>query len=201
MKPSEFEVPSDPPEGANRYSRKYKSWRERYTALCFLECLGEDFDPIAVRCYPGDATPDVVYRDSRFEVKEVLDAGRKPHEETKRHLELEASLGRRILREAAPARAVYPEGIGQLLLERLSLLKYRPSERSTLDMLFYCNRWQEQLHPGMLTHSDLFAQFQFRSVSAVVEERVSLVFYTGTHAPTFLQQKVGRYCERSRPPA
>lgn len=191
--------PPDLPVGANPYERKYKSWREWYSVLRFLQCLGEKFDPIYVRCVVGDPPPDVSYLDARFEVKEILDEDRRPREEAKQYLERAKMTGKPILSgELMESKVVEPIVIGNVVLDRLDSLSrknYRTTERSVMDLLFYYNRMQDFLVQGELWDPGSFSAYGFRSVSAIVAERVSLVFYAAPDSPEFLRRNVGLYCE------
>ncbi len=69
-------------EAVRFFSSASKSERELWVAKEFLENLGAEFsdDELIV---PENDPPDVVFRDVLFEVKEILDQGRRRHAEFK----------------------------------------------------------------------------------------------------------------------
>ncbi len=76
-------------EAVSFFSNKEQSQSNRDRCVCaaFLRCLGVDFSTeelvlIPQKCSPGD----VIFRDARFEVSEVLDKGRRRHDEVKERL-------------------------------------------------------------------------------------------------------------------
>lgn len=59
--------------------------RNRWTCAELLANLGEPFDEHEILDPPSDP-PDIVFRDAQFEVKEILDQGRRRHDEYKAKL-------------------------------------------------------------------------------------------------------------------
>lgn len=63
-------------------------------------------------------------------------------------------------------------------------------------MLFYVNKLAHWFDDGPMPDPAQFAEYGWRSVSALVESGVSLVFYASTGAPKFLQDNCGRVRKR-----
>src|ERR1044071_8160675 len=63
-----------------------KPERERLIAKAFLRALSVSFEPEEIKSV-NDEFPDVEFRFHHFEIKEMLDPGRKRHDEYKRDLE------------------------------------------------------------------------------------------------------------------
>src|SRR5258706_15544341 len=62
-------------------SNPQKPERERSVCAAFLRCLGVDF--AVAELVPDADPPDVRFREAYFEVRDILDAGRKPDGEAK----------------------------------------------------------------------------------------------------------------------
>lgn len=68
------------------FSAKNKAERERWVCLELVQNLGIAYDETEI-VSPENDPPDVIFRDARFEVKEILDQGRKRHAEYKAALQ------------------------------------------------------------------------------------------------------------------
>lgn len=64
------------------FSTKNKAERERWVCLELVQNLGIAYDETEI-VSPENDPPDVIFRDARFEVKEILDQGRKRHVSTR----------------------------------------------------------------------------------------------------------------------
>ena len=78
----EFFVPEPPTPGIDRFGQKFKSWREWNNAKDFLFNIDSGLNLEALFCSKEDP-PDVIFEDLRIEVKEIMDKGRKRHDEVK----------------------------------------------------------------------------------------------------------------------
>jgi len=189
-------IPDPPGPSDDRFSRSFKPWREWNVAVNFLTNLHCGFDESQVYCAPRDP-PDVVYKECSFEVKEILDAGRKRHDEVK--AALIASPG---VESSKPQIAEYspkdlpPEFVGQLVLSELKRIalkpNYKPSVCSSFDLLLYVNLLEHWFEEGPMPRPSLFSVFGWRSVSAVVASDTSLVLFADDCAPLLLRANAGR---------
>lgn len=147
-----------------------------------------------------DEPPDVIYRSARFEIKEILDKGRRRHKEYRDEL-------KRALTVSDPdemftsgtVKDATPEQIAELVLERLAALqkKYAPATTAALDILFYVNLLDTHYKKGPMPKVSLFAPYGWRSVSAVLGTE-ALVFAANKGAPKFLRDAVGKVSHRKR---
>lgn len=175
-----------------------KSERERWVARAFLINLALSFaddELIAV-----DDPPDVRFRDANFEIKEILDEGRRRHQEYKEGLE-------EAIRATAPSDLVRPVTFNELAISRVYELilqdakafatqKYPLEVRRNLDLLFYVNlihtfEFVETPFPDVTALSSL----GWRSVSFVKGYRSCVLMATG-NAPNFFRNAVGRVVHR-----
>jgi Putative endonuclease, protein of unknown function (DUF1780) len=72
-------------ESVRSFSSDRKQEGERWVANAFIENLRIYFKPEEILS-PENDPPDVVFRDARFEVKEIMDEGRERHKEYKEEL-------------------------------------------------------------------------------------------------------------------
>ena len=192
----------DPPEdelGDDRFSRLFKPWREWSNVVDFLTNLHIGADESQVFCSPIDP-PDVLYKDAAFEVKEIMDEGRRRHDEVKKFRQNKPSdyqaeeAGRRFIVDLLPIKA------GELVLGRLGdLTRYKAEVKERTDLLFYINKRDHWFDAGPMPSAALFKDYGWRSVSAVIQTKTSLVFYASDAAPQFLQDNAGRFRLRDEP--
>lgn len=193
---------SDSKESIDYFSEANKARRERQVCAQFLKILGVDFTSGEVVSRAGDP-PDVIFRDARFEVKEILDPGRRRHDEIKQgaaKLEAARRLTEVLKFTAVPAENADTAKIGTLIWgksEELVSNKYvEAALRASLDLLFYVNRrGLRLLDDGPMPDAQAFEELGFRSISALVG-RVALVFCASGRAPGFLREKVGTTTRR-----
>ena len=193
----------DPPEnelGEDLFSRKFKYWREWKNAVDFLTNLHINVDDAQVLCSPQDP-PDVLYRDAAFEVKEIMDAGRRRHDEAKcaRQKSMQATGKKNFT--LGPVIDLLPADAAQLVLEQLDVLaeRYLSDVRARTDLLFHINKINHWFDDGPMPNLDLFEPYGWRSVSVVVANSVSIVFQAGSTAPQFLRDNLGKVRHRCEP--
>jgi len=104
-------------ESVDFFSPKSKDERELWVGTSFIENLGIPFDEGEFFVSPHDP-PDVIFREVRFEIKEILDPGRKRHSEYKHKLNksYKATKPDDFLEEYTPI-DLAPTQIGNLILE------------------------------------------------------------------------------------
>lgn len=186
----------DPPEpelGDDRFSRKFKHWREWNNAVDFLTNLHIGVDDGQVFCSPQDPL-DVLYKGAAFEVKEIMDEGRRRHDEVKRALQQslqnkEDNFTRKFVIDLVPADA------GKLIAVQLDVLaeRYQADVKASTDLLFYINKLDHWFDDGPMPSAALFEPYGWRSVSAVI---ASIVFHARNSAPAFLQENLGKVRHR-----
>lgn len=141
----------------------------------------------------ADDPPDVMYRRARFEVKEILDQGRKRHKEYQDALyrALKATDPSELLEHYSPE-AITPEQVGNLIGDKLITLqnKYPSKTKASLDLLFYVNLINIHLQQGSMPPTSSFSAFGWRSISAVFGIG-ALVFFADHKAPRFLRDYAG----------
>lgn len=166
---------------------------ERYVASSFLDNLRIRYEESEI-VSPADDPPDVVFRDARFEIKEILDPGRRRHDEYKAELKRARTLTdpKDLLQMFTP-KDEFLGAVYRRCKESARTLdsKYPPAVQSKLDLLFYVNL-MNVFEVIELPYPDTSAleETAWRSVSFVMGQR-SCCFYAHTDAPTFLKQAVG----------
>ncbi len=170
-----------------------KRIRERWVCQELLRSAGIQFAEAEITS-PADEPPDVAFRGARFEVKELLDAGRR------RHSEYKEALSRALTGEPTDYQTtnytpkdIDPIGVGELVQEKLSELaqKYPSAVRAELDALLYVNLSEHWLSSGPMPASENFSQYGWRSIAVVFGGRHSFIFHTTSNAPDFLRNRVG----------
>ena len=193
----------DPPEpelGVDLFSRQFKNWREWKTAVNFLTNLHIGIDEAQVFCSPYDP-PDVLYRDAAFEIKEIMDEGRLRHDEVKRSRQRPIKNGAKDELNQWSVIDLPPEDASLLVVKQLDVLakRYLAEVKARTDLLFYINKVNHWFDDGPVPSSDLFEPYGWRSVSAVIDSSVSIVFQADDSAPKFLQENLGIVRHRYEP--
>jgi len=176
------------------FSDESRHDRESWIIYSFLENIGVQFVDEEITT-PLSDPPDVTFRDSRFEIKEILDPGRR------RHLEFKEQLKKAVTTKdpddlVSAYDFVYdlsPLDILQLIekdMERL-INKYAPAVTARLDLLFYINLMHHTIRPDKMPDAQSLTKFGWRSVSALFGW-AGLVYYASDTAPDFLQEKCGQ---------
>src|SRR5690606_36997075 len=144
---------------------------------------------------PDDDPPDVVFRAARFEIKEILDQGRRRHDEYKAELERAKSLTDPVdtLQMFTPKDAHILEIFERCESAAQALEnKYPKALKAELDLLFYVNLQRvfkviETPYPS----TDHLGQLGWRSVSFVIGQ-ASGCFFARADAPDFIKAARGR---------
>jgi hypothetical protein len=167
--------------------------REAYVVRTFLEHLRIEFTEAEVLPETSEP-PDIRFRDARFEIKEMLDEGRKRHLEYREKLkkaEAATSL-RQFGRQYTPKELTFQE-IGEhvvRILERASN-HYASRVIQSLDLLIYANLLEcHVVLDSPVPNASLFADFGWRSVS-VTRGSVACVLCAREDAPRFLLSHMG----------
>lgn len=180
------------------FSSPNKGVIERWACTEFLNNIGLGFQPDEVVLQLDDP-PDVIFRNTSFEVKEILDRGRRRHDEYKDALsnahaaKTEADLHAALLKVVTPE-DITPQEIGNLISAELTELvtkKYVDAQfRGTLNLLFYVDFLRHTLKLGPMPDPIAFSTFGFRSISVLMGWS-ALVYCAALNAPDFLLKKVG----------
>ena len=124
--------------------------RERWVAAEFIENLGVAVDKNDFSS-PKDDPPDVCVLDARFEIKEILDAGRRRGDDYKDLLEKfeNATKPDDVMSQFTPI-DITPKEISSLVVDKLNSLKnkYEPKFQQTLDLLIYVNLLEHFVKEG-----------------------------------------------------
>jgi len=167
--------------------------KERYVAASFIENLRIPYSDGEITS-PDDDPPDVVFRDARFEIKEILDPGRRRHDEYKAELERARTLTdpQDLFHMFTPKDESLSEIFRRCEESALALNNtYSAAVRSSLDLLFYVNLMQvfdviEVPYPD----TSGLEPAGWRSVSFVMGQR-SCCFHARNDAPAFIKEAVG----------
>ncbi len=175
------------------FSSSYKSERERWVVEALLENMNIAHEQGDVNTSDQDP-PDVVALGAKFEIKEILNPGRRRHEEYKQELERarEAKTAEDLLTRFTPVDSSITE-IFDLCCTEIKALeeKYPPSVRASLDLLFYVNlQHVMKVNENPFPDCSLMNSAGWRSVS-FVKGQIASCFYAAPKAPSWLQDMVG----------
>ena len=180
------------------FSPERKLERENWIADAFLTNLGVAFSTSDLIPEP-DEPPDVRFRDAQFELKELMDPGRRRHQEY-RDASVKAQNATdpaELLEPFTPRDAMASEIYTDVLEAATALLrKYPQTTCANLDLLFYVN-YEDVM--GLLEVpfpdvAELRAQ-PWRSVSFIIGHR-ACVLVAQPHAPSFIRAAQGKIVHR-----
>ncbi len=170
------------------FSNPNKRQRELFTVREFLLNLGVSFKENDLE-FVSDDPPDIIFHDARFEIKELLDKGRKRHEEYKNALKKAESADKfSDLLELYTLAEVSLDKVIGLINEQLNEINYSPDVCRHLDILFYVN-----LHRKGILIENKRVSFKdeswhkWRSLSIVGNSSLSCVLWASPQAPDFLK--------------
>lgn len=179
------------------FGNKNKPERERWVCTEFLCNLRIPFTDADIQS-PENDPPDVVFADARFEIKEILDPGRKRHDEYKQRLvHAERANDPQELLTMFTPKDITLIGVCERVKEALQELGdgYLAGERGGIDLLFYVNLKHHILTEGPLPDLAQLREFGWRSI-AVLMGWSSFVLYAAEDAPSFLSNNVGHVVHR-----
>ena len=179
-------------ESNEHFSSAHKPERERWVVLEFLSNFNMPFEEVDIKSSSSEP-PDVIYGDCLFEIKEILDPGRRRHDEFRQKYEkaLQAKHPRDLLEGYTP-KDLSPAEIGNLVTEKLKEYEnhYPRAVRKGLDILFYVNLMEHFHKPGPVPNADMFEPYGWRSVS-VLEGWRSIILFAAYTAPELLRSNIG----------
>jgi hypothetical protein len=177
------------------FSNAKKQDREIWVCRQFLQNLGLAFD--SAELLPvEDQAPDVLFREVRFEVKELLDPDRRRTDEYKedlRRAEEASSIEELDLWECFTPVDLTPEMIVSDIEDRIAgwAALYEPRFRSTLDLLVYYNIMDLLFEEFTDTpQADFLGGHGFRSISMTTGSH-AWVLWAGPSSPDLISSLVG----------
>jgi|SRR6056297_2175407 len=173
------------------FSSAQKVEREKWVVNRLLSCCAIQFDESDLE--PAREPADIQFREARFQVKELMDTGRRRCDEFKTKLrQIEEADSESDLLEPYAPKTISLSEVAQLVVEKseaLAVEKYGPKERQTLDLVFYFNYLGFGVEPPL--------EFSCRSIGfrslSVVTNTYCAVLATAPGAPSFLS--VGVYLD------
>jgi len=177
------------------FGNKNKPERERYVASLFLSILGLEFNEDELSSPEQSSNVDVIFKECRFQVKEVMDEGyprgqfykdcRKSAEKAKSLADLHlVSKGRDI-----PP----PDTMYNLVLKKMPSFseKYAPGDRKEIDLLIYLTITRASLLQECELKKTDFADLGWRSVCCV-NEKQAVVLFSSNEAPSLIKLHSGK---------
>lgn len=174
-------------------SNDQKPERERAVCRAFLRCLGVNFSEDEIRA-PCPEPIDVSFREARFQIREILDKGRRRLDEWREYLDrwTKARSIDDVTEVSTPSRPMSPGDVTLAVVEALSkkAKKYGAAQCSTLDALVYINLKARHLYPttGFGDTSALEKQ-DWRSVSILMPP-YGVVMMARMGAPNLLRERL-----------
>jgi len=167
--------------------------RERAQVAEFLRYLGVPFTTDDLRLPPQDHDVDVRFGEACFQNLELMDPGRRRHDEVRAFAE-QVRAGN--FETPRPPESV-PMSMTELMARVVAALgakkRARLSRRAHLDALVYVNLHDRHLDPVPAVLHDVTAagRLGWRSVSALWPP-LAIVFCAAATAPAFLREHAGR---------
>lgn len=186
-------------ESIKFFSNPNKQNREIWVVNEFLKNFNIKFNSDEIKPVSDDP-PDIIFRDARFEIKEILDKKRKRHKEYKEKLERakKAKSKADLLEPYSPQKATIQE-IADLIEEKLKNYIISPELYSKIDMLFYVNLSSFGFDKECcysLGNKEIWEKW--RSVSMVENGNVNFVFYADSTAPDYIRPNIGQFIRGNR---
>jgi Putative endonuclease, protein of unknown function (DUF1780) len=184
-------------EAVRFFSNAGKAERERLSCAMFLRALGEPFSVEELVWVPdGQDPPDVKFRGARFEVRELLDEGRRRYDEVKARRQQYGQMKTAddIFVDVPNGSPISHGEVYTLLLAALAekASRYGVKGCGTLDALVCIQLRDRFLYPAPpLPDCTTLVQQGWRSVS-IIMPMYSYVVYATDAAPAFLQEHVGQ---------
>lgn len=183
------------------FYRPGNQWElDKWVVESFLQNIEIYFKPSEI-VKPSSDPPDAFFRSASFEVKEILDTGRKRHAEYKKELNLarKATCASDLMRIYTP----HDLGISDLLVKLESKSKsllslYSPDTIASLDLLCYVNlRHIESSIPDCDLQSNVIKSHGWRSVS-FVKGLYAGVVSASPAAPEFQHLKGSQHLKKAK---
>jgi hypothetical protein len=167
------------------FSNAAKAERELWVVREFLNSLEMPFEDSEFTVTPQYSDADVLFRDARFQVKEIAEPGIQRHAEFRSYrLRAESATCIEDLVEPTEARDIILSNAYLLIFERASSLRYAPAVKANLDLLCYVTRPYSGL--GTEEERRQLERTGWHSISCLYGTR-ALVLSPAVNAPPFLR--------------
>ena len=182
-------------EAIGFFSPQRKQERELWVGHELLSYLG-----LTAECQElklsADEPPDLLFKEAKFELKEIMDEGWPRGREYKEALKIaeKAKNTKELLEESTPKKMKVSDAV-LLVNQKASSWskKYAPDVTRNLDLLFYLNLQDYSIIGNELSYEEL-EDYEtlslWRSVT-VVSNDCAFVLFTNNDAPEFLKVSVG----------
>lgn len=162
---------------------------ERWTVGEFLTRLGVGFRLDELVSPPENDNVDVVFRDARFQVKEIYDPAERRDDDIRESLELaKVAVTPRDLFPPLEARDIIVADLADLILSKASSVKYPPRDRWTLDLLCYVTRSYAGFNEPPSIVGKYLRNLGWRSISCLLGNH-AYVLTSSPNAPDFLRER------------
>lgn len=179
-------------ESIRFFSNTGKSNREIWVVNEFLKNLGIKFEYTELKTINQDV-PDVIFRNEKFEIKEIDEKKRKRHDEYKKKLEkAKSSQNFKDLPTEYEFKEITMQEAINRINEEIKGLNYSPDFCRNTNILFYVNYSLIGKHHYEIPQEDTW--LKWCSVSMVANNSISRVLYAATDAPAFIKSTIYNSC-------
>lgn len=171
------------------FSNSGKPYTEIWVVREFLKNLGINFEGNELKT--GNNPPDVIFRTTEFEIKEVDKKGRKRHDEYKQKLEkAKSATSLRDLMTPFESKEITLQEIVNRVDEKIKELNYSLDFCKNTNILFYINFSLMGEHCYAISEKNIWEKWC--SVSMVTNNNVSCVFWASNDAPEFIKSVMSK---------
>lgn len=175
-------------ESLRFFSNENKTERERWVVRRLLETIAVPFKEEELR--PGAEPADIEFGEAKFQIKEILDDGRRRTDEYREQLRrIDASKSEKdLLTSFSPKVVTFEEAVKEAYDFALSLIGnnlYGPLEIAQMDLVIYYDKIETYVQ---LSEYRNFPELMFRSLSFVSNGPCG-VLYCQDCAPGFLIER------------
>src|SRR3989344_3393576 len=179
-------------ESIEFFSDKNKKQRELWVVREFLTSLSMPFQEDELK-FVSDEPPDILFRGANFEVKELLDEGRRRHDEYKESLFKSQSAKKfSDLLELYTPREILIQEVVNLINAKLLNIMYSLGVCKNLDILFYVNLQRSVISNNDYIIPDEEKWRKWRSICIVEDNKLGSVLWASEQAPDFLKSVKGK---------
>ena len=175
------------------FTNPKKHERERWDCSTFLAALRVPFNDGDINSGAPEPADAVLFGTDAFQIKEILDPGRRRQDEYKEQLAKARTAVRadELVTHFTP-RDLTPIEVCDLVLEQVKKLdrKYAPADRRETNLLFYVNLQHRFFKPGPLPGLGDYAAHGWRSISVLLNSG-AIVLYAASDAPGYLIDNAG----------
>jgi len=162
---------------------------ERWTVGEFLTKLGVVFRADEFLSPPENDNIDVLFRDARFQVKEIYDPAERRDDDIRKSLEVaKQAVTPGDLFPLRKAQDIVVSDLAELVLSKASSVKYPPRDRAALDLLCYVTRVRAGFNEPPRIVGQKLSGLGWRSISCLLGHH-AYVLTSSPHAPDFLRER------------